>query len=368
MLDHGGLALVRTKPLPDECLTSWLMRTVRANGARRHFFCSQLWPSFDPWLRDIDLTFYPTVVETMATLTNVSDHRAGGTTLWEYDGTLFSANSQSSRRRWILRFANHCWGRPHPWLQFCPLCLSSDDDPYFRRLWRMAFITYCPRHGTELLERCPTCCEPIAFHLVDDLRVPLSTCWRCRSPLLVNPPRMADADTVWLQQSMLGWLAEGYGAFGSYGMVHASLAFDIVRIVLTYLVSGAGAADVRRATATRFGGEATDFENSDHQAELEYLTINDRRRLFQLASPLFENWPHNLIDIFAECGAWHSGFRRDHSAVPFALWDPIRWQLYKPHYRPSPIEKEARDRFLVSRGYRPSRRALSRYLLAIGSG
>lgn len=49
---------------------------------------------------------------------------------------------------------------------YCPLCLRSDEIPYFRLAWRLAFVTHCPIHHCRLRTVCPNCarsCWPATY-------------------------------------------------------------------------------------------------------------------------------------------------------------------------------------------------------------
>src|SRR5439155_996999 len=50
----GRLWPLHGKPYPDELLSSWLMRLIRAYGADSHRFCAHVWPGRPAWSRDID--------------------------------------------------------------------------------------------------------------------------------------------------------------------------------------------------------------------------------------------------------------------------------------------------------------------------
>ncbi|WP_321150951.1 TniQ family protein [Aeromonas jandaei] len=72
-------------------------------------------------------------------------------------------------------------------MQYCPLCLGEDKEPYYRLSWRLAFYTFCPRHQTLLLDRCHACGAPVAFHRIEQGRPrrydtpSLNECWKCQT-------------------------------------------------------------------------------------------------------------------------------------------------------------------------------------------
>lgn len=72
------------------------------------------------------------------------------------------------------------------WMQYCPLCLTADDEPYFRRQWRLASRVSCFAHGCGLRDRCPACCAGVAAFDQGEL-VPQHLCARCGFDLRAAP-------------------------------------------------------------------------------------------------------------------------------------------------------------------------------------
>lgn len=58
--------------------------------------------------------------------------------------------------------AHRLWVLPAQHTVFCPMCLISDDIPYFRRAWRLKVMVACPTHGQLTSDRCPHCQSPTA--------------------------------------------------------------------------------------------------------------------------------------------------------------------------------------------------------------
>ena len=83
--------------------------------------------------------------------------------------------------------------RQAAWLQFCPLCLAEDAQPYFRRDWRLATTIACARHGGRLLDRCPPRGQGLAPFAQDSPR-PQSACAACGCDLAAaKAPRLGPA-------------------------------------------------------------------------------------------------------------------------------------------------------------------------------
>ena len=50
----GTLWPAHPKPLPDELLSSWMVRIAGQHGLKLHTFASAVWPGISIWNRDID--------------------------------------------------------------------------------------------------------------------------------------------------------------------------------------------------------------------------------------------------------------------------------------------------------------------------
>lgn len=64
--------------------------------------------------------------------------------------------------------------------KYCPHCLASDEEPYWRFTWRLAYYKLCPAHEIELVDRCPSC-----YRRVYPVRGPIGLFLRAASVLCV---------------------------------------------------------------------------------------------------------------------------------------------------------------------------------------
>ena len=164
----GELWPAHPKPLPDELLSSWLMRTAYANGLRLQTFGNLIFGGRrQVWNRDIDRLGPTWLVTTMAACTGTPWHIAYGTTLRTFEGVLFRRFRVSGVLQWIQTLQVYHRKRQGYGLQYCPTCLREDAEPYYRRSWRVSFNTICPQHRCMLLDRCPECKIGVAFHRTD---------------------------------------------------------------------------------------------------------------------------------------------------------------------------------------------------------
>lgn len=177
---------VHLKPLPDELLSSWIVRLAHAHGLKVQTFCRLFFGNeHQVWNRDIDRLAPSWVTEQICLHTGTSPEIARSSTLRAYEGVLYRHFRESSTLQWMLPLFIFHRKRQGFGLQFCPECLADDTVPYFRKRWRVAFCTYCPTHNVMLHDRCHHCGEPVAFHrleLGDYARSdsgPLTQCFNC---------------------------------------------------------------------------------------------------------------------------------------------------------------------------------------------
>ncbi len=161
----GTLLPAHPKPLPGELLTSWITRLARDNGLKLQTFFEHVFgKSYQLWNRDIDRAAPDWLLDVLSTRTGTPHRAIDRTTLLSYERRLYGHAHVAGQLRWILPAGIYHRTRRRFGVQFCPRCLSADDEPYFRKHWRVAALTFCPEHRVLLHDRCPKCESAIAFH------------------------------------------------------------------------------------------------------------------------------------------------------------------------------------------------------------
>lgn len=159
---------IRYKPLPDELLSSWLVRLAHGHGLKAQTFCNLIFGNrLQVWNRDIDRLGPDWLVTELSARTGTSLEIAFGTTLRSYEGLLYPQFTLSGVLQWILTLKMYHRKYEGFGMQFCPLCLREDAEPYFRKSWRVAFKTVCVKHQCMMMDRCPNCGAGVAFHRRD---------------------------------------------------------------------------------------------------------------------------------------------------------------------------------------------------------
>ncbi|WP_184711672.1 TniQ family protein [Comamonas odontotermitis] len=194
---------IRYKPLPDELLSSWLVRLAHGHGMKVQTFCNLIFGNRrQVWNRDIDRLAPGWLVETLSVHTGTPIEIARKTTLQVFEGTLYPRFHPTGTLLWIQTMQMYHRQREGLGQQYCPGCLAEDVVPYFRKTWRVSLKTFCLRHACYLLDRCHVCGASVAFHRVDMAQgalpdVALSRCHQCGEDLGSGPqhaPRIWDED------------------------------------------------------------------------------------------------------------------------------------------------------------------------------
>lgn len=164
----GKLWPAHPKPLPDEILSSWIVRVAEANAIKLQTLCWMLFGNArSPWNRDVDRSAPKWLLKAICEHTGTNYWDAYHTTLTTYRAVLYPGRQRSGQLRWILPVGTYAMTRKGYGQQFCPQCLAEDLMPYFRKAWRVALFTFCPAHQVMLYDACPSCGMPVIFHRRD---------------------------------------------------------------------------------------------------------------------------------------------------------------------------------------------------------
>lgn len=177
---------IRYKPLPDELLSSWLVRLAHGQGMKAQPFCNAVFGvRLQVWNRDIDRLAPEWIINELCDRTGTTSQVAYATTLRGYEGSLYPTFRPAGSLKWIQTLQMYHRKRNGFGLQFCPKCLGESSEPYFRKSWRVAFNTICLRHQCMLHDRCTKCAASVAFHRLNVgqssslLIESLATCHQC---------------------------------------------------------------------------------------------------------------------------------------------------------------------------------------------
>lgn len=280
----GNLRQSRLAPLPDELLSSWLVRLSERHGRKPYGFCALHFPKLPVWNRDIDLHQPEGFLATVAARTGLPENIVGSLTLSN------SPTCRSGTCPWILSAGIYHRTRKRWGLQFCPECLATDPIPYFRRRWRLAFMTLCDIHRCALRDSCPHCDAPVVPHRTSDCR---TRCFRCGRRLLVDHPPLSKTSVERIltlqRRCMRAWTKTSVELRDVHSDATGSDMLQGLRILVR--MPGCRAARRRLAVALRL---PTDMLRTTARA-WEHKRLEDRRVIFEALARLVERWPVNFL-------------------------------------------------------------------------
>lgn len=308
---------IRPRPQPDELLSSWLRRIALAHTPKVHSFCHAVWPGLQIWNRDIDASAPAILTSVLAERTGVLAPAVEATTLRPFTGVLFEdLGSGSGHTDWILPIGIYHRTRRRPGLQWCPMCLSADEEPYYRRRWRLALASTCPRHGIVLADRCHGCSRPASPHRGQD---PL--CDVCQADRRECPVELADSQALQFEHRLAELFSPDARPWTQLEALHPLSFFGVVRQVMTVVGTGERSQGLRDEIARHWGGDPA----PPSEKQLEFMVTVDRHRISALSARLMRGWPWLFVAHCADAGVWKSwafGERR-YGRSPFAYADPV---------------------------------------------
>lgn len=326
------------QPQAGEILSSWMVRLSYANGFKLHtFYSSLLGYKGSIWNRDIDRQPAPKLLELLSRYTAQDISALQAMTLSAYTGELFECLPVGNVH-WVLPVGVYHRSRRRPGVQYCPICLRSSAQPYYRRFWRLALYVVCAVHQCILNDRCPCCSLPIAFHRsgIGKTNAPrfdaMHACHVCGFDFRLTPASFMedvdpDAFALLLRLNSADRL-EGWDV-GETASPCPLPFYEGLR-VLVNLVFGRYGQALRDAIDAEL--KIPGYSQVRLGAGYELLDISNRLRIMFVLSWLLAEWPERFIRVsFGRLPA-PSQARVDRGPLAFWLqkvFDPVLMDLLR---------------------------------------
>ena len=127
----GKMWPAHPKPLPDELLSSWIVRVAEANAIKLQTLSWMLFGNgVSPWNRDIDRNAPRWLIDVLCEHTGSSYGEVFRMALVTYGGRLYPHRQAVGQLRWILPIRNYGMRHRAFGQQFCPECLAQDSIFY----------------------------------------------------------------------------------------------------------------------------------------------------------------------------------------------------------------------------------------------
>jgi hypothetical protein len=366
----GKLLPAHPHPKHDEILSSWVTRVAHAQGLKLQTFSSLVFGRDRTiWNRDIDKLAPDWMITKLSKCTGVSLQTVFGTTLRSYEGVLYEHHQPNGNTKWVLPLGvyhrtHHDFG-----LQFCPMCIAEDVEPYYRKHWRLAFYTECEKHQVLMHDRCPECAAPVNFHrsemgarsLIQGSTVHCHACGfdlRCsqsfRTPC--QDWRTFTAYRSVLLSHQLGWAFIEQTEFP-----YAQNLFEVLRHLCRLMGSNRKASCLLPYAAEKLGLDISPIKQSQNNT-FELHNVFQRHLLFCCAIWLLLDWPNRFVSVCEELRLSSAYVLVDFIEPPYWFASVIGDVLYQGQYSPSKEEVMEVGKWLAGKGQKVSITAISRLL------
>lgn len=305
---------IHPQPLPDELLSSWMIRLAWGNGFKVHsFYAAHFGRYRQIWNRDIDHHAPTWLLEGLASHSGVKLARIESMTLRAYESVVFEKFNEYGNTRFLMPLGISHRIRKGNGQQFCSVCLSTDAVPYLRRRWRLSLAAACTLHGVLLQDRCGHCGWPLTPHRVDmnvksafPVRNSILQCSRCRLSV-VDKKFLSCKEDIEIQKHIDQVLDFGYVKIQDNNSVYSHLYFDGLRRLMNGLVI-LGSPDVRRCSFDR-------------------AIAKDRLQRIAAAVILTKCWPTQFLEFCNKIKRTYAAFNNDPAVSPYWLASVLRQEI-----------------------------------------
>lgn len=345
---------LHTQPRSGEILSSWLVRLALDNGLPVHtFYYSLLQYPGQIWTRDIDRHPPKDLIHIVARATAQTLERVVKLSLTSYEGRIYESLPTHGDAPWLIPAGIYHRTRIRPGMQFCPVCLSTDDFPYYRKAWRTSLTAMCEIHHCLLSEYCPCCNSPIAFHQHAIGRSKSLTrdagrlCHSCHFDFSLISSAAENVDRTLRDgyAELLGTLISNNENYLSLTGGIELLLFKGVR-ALVGAISGRNGGRLRQVLSKLLQIQL----DPDKGKDFEYQNVQYRFNLMLCIVWLLNRWPERFCEICAEARFTRSRFSEDYQELPFWIWSVIDNKLNFSSVTHSPEEVDSALRYLVVSG------------------
>lgn len=280
--------------LPDELLSSWLVRTALSHACTPEVLTDNAWPGYRVWCFDLDRGLSESRLQILADLSDVSVLELTASTLAPVAHALHSDAFLRSSNLWPWVLVLGCRNHFHAGgLQCCPVCMD-EAVPHYSIQDRLAWHTCCPLHHSLLIDRCPRCSsalQPGLLHVGDTV----AQCHRCNEHFSAALARPCSQAALAFQR----FADELHGKTAAFGDAEVSFAdwMFVARVIISLL-----RVVIRHPTASSrlfcrlMDVDLTLCQSSSLGLPFEYLEPAERAPLIGQAWVIMKAGPERFIE------------------------------------------------------------------------
>jgi hypothetical protein len=325
-------------PLSGELFSSWFVRLAFANVSKVHSFAIEMFGQeygYSFWNRDIDCFIDSNHISQISTRTGLSESEIFKTTIKSYEGILFS-KLNSGFNKWILPCGIYHRTRKSNWIVYCPLCLTADPEPYFRKNWRLAFFTVCPVHQIHMLDTCSKCGRPINFFRQELGRRSKYTvnsivfCAYCGYDLREANIKLVEIRDLSIFEDHLNLINkcdQGWWSLKQNGQIlpFSMSYYDVIHYLSSFLNSKVGIALYKEALI-QLQPAVESISLCSPKRVFEIRSLEERNLLLSCTLWLLNNWPRRIIGLCKKYGITASRVTRSET-LPYWFIHEIELNL-----------------------------------------
>lgn len=241
----------------------------------------------------------------MADIARIPFEQAALSTFDRFLGVLYPNVNRRGPTRLINAIGVYHRKRTRAGLQWCPLCLSEDEEPYFRLHWRLSLMSTCPRHGVILECKCGQCGEPVAPHRSKD-----HTCHKCRFDRRHASPITADSSVLQFEGAIYSIMYDDHPTFLGGENVHPLVFFGTLSRLQDLLVGNSRSQYLRDVISRHIGIDSVFLEQYS-RPQPEYLLSQDRHDINRMLNRLITGWPWMFVGFCQEARMMWSWATKD---------------------------------------------------------
>lgn len=282
--------------LPDEIISSWLVRAALTQGCDPLVLSGWLWPKWRIWTSDPDRGLNEARLSVLAQTSGIAESSFKAACLHPIVSSVASRfNDDQSTWPWVLALGSRNRKR-HGGLQYCLECLKEDRRPYFRVQWRLAWHTGCAKHGLRLLDRCPHCGATIEPHRLSVMDGDMAICASCKLDLCEGVAVKVEANAFAFQLAADQVIRYGQGQYG-ITILHSAEWFVLSRYFVALLRKALPGKTVGLvALARTLGVDIEDMSAPATGLSLELLPVQERAELLAGSWKMLMAGPERFID------------------------------------------------------------------------
>jgi len=351
---HPGAAIGKSRwpvpmcMMPDELISSWLVRLSFAQGCDPLLLTESVWPKSRVWTRDLDRGLSALQITRLSVLAGVIPENIEAAGLRQIALKICMPGlGANGVWPWILAVGIKNRRRSGG-LQFCPMCLQTDDKPFYRIQWRLAWHTVCARHRILLLDRCPSCGSAIQPHRLTPDKQNIAWCHSCNFDLRESQVSHQLPDSLMFQNMADKVTQAGVGAWGNK-TITAPQWFAFTRYLITILRKGTR---LRHTRLDRFlmllGANLEEISGGATSRRFEFLSLKERADLLSFPFSVCEMGIEGFLKATQAAELGLSYLINSHQELPdvlreFISYSPKREKVFRKRTSKNALRPKPKD-------------------------